>query len=137
MDEVVTLAKKHGITTPYTSYLVVPDNVPVAQTAPVRNVFGYENQGYQLQTTPINVGGYLEPEAIVPMTPPAIPSPALAAPTSGRINYAPIGLRRRSVPRLRAIPCASSSAAETDRRESPPQPTKFRPVRTALISPFS
>ncbi len=27
-DEVVKLAKKHGITTPYTSYLVVPDSVP-------------------------------------------------------------------------------------------------------------
>ena len=26
-DEVVKLAKKHGITTPYTSYLIVPDNV--------------------------------------------------------------------------------------------------------------
>jgi Ca-activated chloride channel family protein len=39
VTEVVALAKKHGITTPYTSYLVVPDNVPVAnapvyQTAP-------------------------------------------------------------------------------------------------------
>src|SRR5260370_20896139 len=30
-DEVIALAKKHGITTPYTSYLVVPEpNAPVA-----------------------------------------------------------------------------------------------------------
>src|SRR5205823_10681362 len=28
VDEVVTLAKRYGITTPYTSYLVVPDSVP-------------------------------------------------------------------------------------------------------------
>src|SRR5262249_10545841 len=31
-DEVVSLARKHGITTPYTSYLVVPDNVPPTTT---------------------------------------------------------------------------------------------------------
>jgi Ca-activated chloride channel family protein len=32
VDEVVTLAKRHGITTPYTSYLIVPDGPkPVAQ----------------------------------------------------------------------------------------------------------
>src|SRR5262249_17657167 len=35
IDEVVRLAKKNGITTPYTSYLVVPDNV--APAAPVVN----------------------------------------------------------------------------------------------------
>ena len=34
MDEVVLLAKRYGITTPYTSYLVVPDGpMPVAQAA--------------------------------------------------------------------------------------------------------
>ena len=31
VDEVVTLAKRYGITTPYTSYLVVPDSVAVPQ----------------------------------------------------------------------------------------------------------
>jgi Ca-activated chloride channel family protein len=35
VDEVVALAKKHGIATPYTSYLVVPDNVT---RPPVANV---------------------------------------------------------------------------------------------------
>src|SRR5262249_41949965 len=34
IDEVVKLAKKHGITTPYSSYLVVPDTV--ASTVPVQ-----------------------------------------------------------------------------------------------------
>ena len=31
VEEVVKLSKKHGIATPFTSYLVVPDNVPVAR----------------------------------------------------------------------------------------------------------
>ena len=35
VDEVVTLAKRYGITTPYTSYLVVPD-VPVAGLPPTQ-----------------------------------------------------------------------------------------------------
>jgi Ca-activated chloride channel family protein len=35
VDEVIALAKKHGIATPYTSYLVVPDNVA---RPPVANV---------------------------------------------------------------------------------------------------
>ena len=30
VDEVVKLAKKHGITTPYTSYLLVPDSTPMS-----------------------------------------------------------------------------------------------------------
>src|SRR5262249_19724308 len=34
VDEVVILAKRYGITTPYTSYLVVPDS-PVPVTGPV------------------------------------------------------------------------------------------------------
>src|SRR5205807_7061883 len=33
VDEVVVLAKKHGIATPYTSYLVVPDGTPRPQLA--------------------------------------------------------------------------------------------------------
>jgi Ca-activated chloride channel family protein len=33
VDEVVTLAKRYGITTPYTSYLMVPDNVVVPRAA--------------------------------------------------------------------------------------------------------
>lgn len=35
VDEVVKLAKKHGITTPYTSYLVVPDTVATNTPVPV------------------------------------------------------------------------------------------------------
>jgi Ca-activated chloride channel family protein len=44
MDEVVSLAKKYGITTPYTSYLIVPDGptptLPAAGARPGRPGFG-------------------------------------------------------------------------------------------------
>jgi Ca-activated chloride channel family protein len=41
VDEVVVLAKKYGITTPYTSYLIVPDGVaPTAGPGGPRPVFG-------------------------------------------------------------------------------------------------
>ena len=49
VDEVIGLAKKHGITTPYTSLLVVPDKVPQAQAVvqplpvPVPGPGGYPN----------------------------------------------------------------------------------------------
>ncbi|MBI1917724.1 MAG: VWA domain-containing protein, partial [Planctomycetes bacterium] len=36
VSEVVALAKKYGITTPYTSYLVVPDEAVLQQTAPLK-----------------------------------------------------------------------------------------------------
>ncbi len=35
VDEVVALAKKHGITTPYTSYLIVPDGAPTPPATPL------------------------------------------------------------------------------------------------------
>jgi Ca-activated chloride channel homolog len=41
VDEVVRLAKKHGITTPYTSYLVAPDRAP--------NVAQQQDRGFQLR----------------------------------------------------------------------------------------
>src|SRR5205807_2557532 len=49
VDEVVSLAKKYGITTPYTSYLIVPDGVtpivnpfpgPRPRPFPIRGGFG-------------------------------------------------------------------------------------------------
>jgi Ca-activated chloride channel family protein len=50
VDEIVALAKKYGITTPYTSYLIVPDGaMPVAQNAGGRNpnlpVVGFNGAG--------------------------------------------------------------------------------------------
>lgn len=42
LEELVQLAKRYGIATPYTSYLVVPDTaMPVTLPVPVRNGIGY------------------------------------------------------------------------------------------------
>lgn len=77
VDEVIALAKKHGIATPYTSYLVVPDNVsastasaapampaspppgyPMAGAMPPPSGWeqDYKNHGYQL-AAPAAPGG--------------------------------------------------------------------------------
>jgi Ca-activated chloride channel homolog len=52
VDEVVTLAKRYGITTPYTSYLVVPDSVPQPRAAKGAGQggggFGRPNVGFQV-----------------------------------------------------------------------------------------
>jgi Ca-activated chloride channel family protein len=78
VDEIVTLAKRYGITTPYTSYLIVPDGpVPVVRRAGVNrpdvqfHLGGKGGFGMN--------GGGAGPAA----TPPALlPSGASAAPTS-------------------------------------------------------
>jgi Ca-activated chloride channel family protein len=67
VDEVVALAKKYGITTPYTSYLIVPDGpVPVAAGRPVsgpihamfnRGGYGFGGGG---------LGGGMPPPALAP-----------------------------------------------------------------------
>src|SRR5262249_6078941 len=71
VEEVVKLAKKHGIRTPYTSYLLVPDGTsrpPVVQThtAPGRPRATY---GYNTESGDISGG-------------------SSATPSPGRINYA-------------------------------------------------
>jgi Ca-activated chloride channel family protein len=54
VDEVVSLAKKYGITTPYTSYLVVPDGaVPVANSNALRNLSSGGNSERQTGMTQI------------------------------------------------------------------------------------
>ena len=56
MDEMLTLAKKYGIATPYTSYLVVPDApVPVAQLPAAKDLPG----GRPTAIAPINLLGRL------------------------------------------------------------------------------
>jgi Ca-activated chloride channel homolog len=72
-DEVVALAKKYGITTPYTSYLVVPDvAAPVAQVPalmPPDAVFG---------------------KVVKPQMQWAVPNATMVPPGSNRIQYAPV-----------------------------------------------
>jgi Ca-activated chloride channel family protein len=63
VDEVVALAKKHGITTPYTSYLVVPDTVaPVADSAPP----GGYTLGSAATRAPGGFGGGTSPQIPLP-----------------------------------------------------------------------
>jgi Ca-activated chloride channel family protein len=63
IDEVVALAKRYGITTPYTSYLLVPDNpIPVARGAAPAGTTMPANSPvpdvrFHLNTTPGALGG--------------------------------------------------------------------------------
>jgi Ca-activated chloride channel family protein len=71
-DEVIALAKKHGITTPYTSYLVVPDMPapPVTRGVPVPVL--------PVQTT----------TGLAPAAPPGAPAPVSAPQFYGRAPIA-------------------------------------------------
>jgi Ca-activated chloride channel homolog len=52
VDEVVTLAKRYGITTPYTSYLVVPDSVPQPRAGGGGKIGGFRMPGTGASLTP-------------------------------------------------------------------------------------
>jgi Ca-activated chloride channel homolog len=89
-EEVIALAKKYGITTPYTSYLVAPDGSPKITIAP--NF--YNNHGYQLNmppTMPVTSAGTSTfsrgTEAIpgAPNLPPSLPRNVPAA-TNGTMD---------------------------------------------------
>src|SRR5262249_36679661 len=118
IDEVVRLAKKNGITTPYTSYLVVPDNVapaaPVVNGTPITPVPADPSAGpdrvfrsIQLRETTINSAPSspapsmtYAPVLSAPKTPTgqnivgtpfytAAPQPAAAAPPAGATSVSP------------------------------------------------
>jgi Ca-activated chloride channel homolog len=119
VDEVISLAKKHGITTPYTSYLVVPDSVqpPVITGNPGwRNLSGdsgspngstdraptYQNHGYQINSSSSG-GGQINYAPVtvqpsiqwaVPAEPMPVPAsaPSLAAGTSAVYSTVPSSL---------------------------------------------
>ena len=58
IDEVVTLAKRYGIATPYTSYLVVPDNLmPVVPTPRPGIPGGLQPKGVPFPAAPIAGAG--------------------------------------------------------------------------------
>jgi Ca-activated chloride channel family protein len=98
VEEVTALAKKHGIATPYTSYLVVPDAAaPVVQGSPGMpgGVWGngagaYQNHGYQINQPPASTNTFRSGGAnYAPMyAAPAMqwagpaPTPCTAAPVS-------------------------------------------------------
>ena len=85
VEEVVALAKKHGIATPYTSYLVVPDGAPQAPVA---------MNGAQPATYGIWNGASLMGVQANQAPPPLLgsPAPAMVPPTSGPASSAaPVG----------------------------------------------
>jgi Ca-activated chloride channel family protein len=84
VEEVVKLAKKHGITTPYTSYLVVPDTAPtpvVTNQAPSDWVKQYKNHGYQIQAGGAS-GVRVNPSAAPVPIPSAVPVPPVSEPAA-------------------------------------------------------
>jgi Ca-activated chloride channel family protein len=84
VDEVVALAKKHGITTPYTSYLVVPDVAPRLTTGiPVPTIPPQSAPGYYGATPAGSVTNTPSLGTVPAATPPA---PRFAAPAA---QYAP------------------------------------------------
>jgi Ca-activated chloride channel family protein len=82
VQEVVTLAKKYGITTPYTSYLVVPDGpMPVVRDPRLRTQPGHPavgfNGGYGLGGMGMAGGGGRLPAGLAPAAPTSAPVPVL------------------------------------------------------------
>lgn len=72
IDEVVALAKKYGIATPYTSYLVVPDNVmPIVPPTPRPGGPGPQPKPVPFPAAPIagGAGGGFGPPPGIPMGP--------------------------------------------------------------------
>jgi Ca-activated chloride channel family protein len=82
VDEVVKLAKKHGITTPYTSYLVVPDTAsPVVSPAPASPSGTFIRPGVAAPSTPpVVLRGLNDAESEAPSMPPAPAAGPAAAP---------------------------------------------------------
>jgi Ca-activated chloride channel homolog len=89
VDEIVSLAKKHGITTPYTSYLVVPDVAAPLASAPTPHAPSPHVPLLPPQSQPGPQPRGVPHTPTVPLSAPqrvpASPEPSPA----GAINYAP------------------------------------------------
>jgi Ca-activated chloride channel family protein len=104
VDEVIALAKKHGITTPYTSYLVVPDVAPRLTTqVPVPTMPPQSAPGY-FGTAPVNSTGSTHGMATAP------PATAIPPGSPAYIQYSP--------QMQWAVPNAAAQV-------QPPSPTRF------------
>jgi Ca-activated chloride channel family protein len=87
VDEVVKLGKKHGITTPYTSYLVVPDSVPVqVATVPADNA-RYRDGSPQPRYTPTPTWNMPHGMALSSAPLAASATPASVPPTAPRAGW--------------------------------------------------
>jgi Ca-activated chloride channel family protein len=100
VSEVVALAKKYGITTPYTSYLVVPDYTPVANatlssTVPQPRMTAPQYPTSQQDPAVMDSGRVRMALPTPARAPTAVPGGAMG----GRIQYAPV------------TPCVSGSTA--------------------------
>jgi Ca-activated chloride channel family protein len=103
-DEVIALAKKYGITTPYTSYLVVPD-MPMPVT-----------RGVPAPVVPVQMAPGLAPQA--PLTPLGVSTPVSApqfygrAPTAGSAALPTPHYLAPAPPQAAATatPCVSATA---------------------------
>jgi Ca-activated chloride channel homolog len=128
VEEVVALAKKHGIATPYTSYLVVPDGTtptPVVtgtHVMPGQPGSPYATFGIWNGPTATNMPppGYGPLPGMTPVMPATINAPVSPLPNSlpigatGRINYAPVFISPTMQWAAPSTPLASSGATYCD-----------------------
>jgi Ca-activated chloride channel family protein len=109
VDEVVRLAKRYGIATPYTSYLVVPDGAtPVASNGVVTNTSTID-QGQIDRAQYYRQHGYAipSPASSLSATAARLP-PGAPAPAPSRIQFAPVFVS----PEMEwAVPSAATSCA--------------------------
>ncbi len=118
VDEIVMLAKKYGITTPYTSYLIVPDGpVPVAgaQIGGGARLGGFAPAPTTTHGTGTGYGGV--PHGLAPTTPSAAPMPVT---DFARANQSAPGQlaesrMKRADDELRKVPSADGVRGEADK----------------------
>src|SRR5262249_35012894 len=101
VEEVVTLAKKYGITTPYTSYLVAPDapsvvNAPVPVSQPVpqnafRNLAPSSDAQWQLGSYARGSGAAMPSTPVLPSGEYLNHAPMFAPPTPAVMQVVPQG----------------------------------------------
>jgi Ca-activated chloride channel family protein len=108
VDEIVRLAKKHGITTPYTSYLVAPD-------VPASVVQGQGQSGTWHQAgTDLKMTAQWQNGLIMPNTPSSTPNGASAQYEDGGYYAAPEALFYSfAKPTASATPAATSGMASS------------------------
>jgi Ca-activated chloride channel family protein len=114
-DEVMSLARKYGIATPYTSYLVVPDNVPQVANgtpAPQPSLGNFAPSG-RIQYAPVNVTPQMQ--WAVPTSGAA---PALPAPSGYNVNPVAVPLPVWNRPQYAAAPPRAVVEEEEEEEES-------------------
>jgi Ca-activated chloride channel family protein len=126
VDEVVALAKKHGITTPYTSYLVVPDGQP-----PAANNTPAQATEYTLQTMPGGAhaggGGFGGGAGGYRASPPA---PSFSAPALGAVIPQSAAAAGPDPAVNQTI--SNNTAGRSMPQDAPQAPAAYTRIRSAL-----